>query len=109
MAGNPRVRPVKRFVQWPPHRQQLDGRVPDPGAFRGCGLCSDTAVPAREGTLPASWPRARPRPVPGDLLPGGVVHRGRIYRRLDVSARPLPGRITSRALGRTWDGTMGMT
>src|SRR5262245_61129538 len=105
MAGNPRVRLVKRYLQWPPHRQQLAGRVPDPGAFRGCDLCGDTAVLAREGILPASWPRARPRPVPGDLLRGGVVHRGRIYRRLDISARSFSGCITSRALGGTWEGT----
>ena len=40
---------------------------------------------------------ARSRPVPRDLLPGGVVHRDRVHRCLDLHARPHRGRVDARA------------
>ena len=36
-------------------------------------------------------------PVPDDVLPGGVVHRGRVHRRLDVPARHDRGRVAAGA------------
>ena len=40
---------------------------------------------------------ARSRPVPRDLLPGGVVHRDRLHRCIDLHAGPQRGRVDGRA------------
>ena len=59
----------KRFVQWPPHRQQLARLLPDGRALWGGHLRDDAAVPVRDRLLPATRRPARSRPVPRDVLP----------------------------------------
>src|SRR5215471_6124164 len=98
VSGVLRFRPVERVVQWPPHRQQLARLLPATRALWRGRLRDDTALPARDRLLPAKRRAARPRPLPRGILSGGVVHRSRLHRRLDIPPRPNPGCITTCAI-----------
>ena len=45
-------------------------------ALRGGRLRHDPGVAVRGRLLPATWRTARARPVPPDVLPAGLIHRG---------------------------------